>query len=391
MSLLLVLANIRYWCTIAPSVQIQLERWERHAKKIPDPTLHAVALENLCEERFNAQASAMLATLAPAEHRSLVVEAIVALQIIYDYLDTLVERILPDPLSDGRRLYRALIDATTLDINPAGDYYGDALAPDDGDYLTDLVCVVHNAIARLPGAWAIADTARRAAERCVEAQARAHAVSAIGNEQLTRWASANAQGTGLHGREYLAGAVSSGLALHALIASAADPRTSPQDAVATDAIYLPICALTTLLDSLVDYEQDMKAMGHPGYIRYYNDHKALADELRLVIEHASLRAREAPNGAYHLMTLVGVAAYYRSAPTASSPFAQPVIAQIQDELRPLITPALAVMRLWRAAKRARRLIARARRRAPVPRSRQCQPYLSSPTPRTGASPQSCSS
>jgi len=53
------------------------------------------------------------------------------------------------------------------------------------------------------------------------------------------------------------------------------------------------------------------------------------------------------------MTLTGVAAYYTSAPSATSELARPVTSRIQRELRPLITPTLAVMRTWRVAKRVR--------------------------------------
>jgi Protein of unknown function (DUF2600) len=357
MSWALVLANIRYWWSIAPLVRTQIKRWERQAEKISDPMLHAVALENLRDEGFNAQASATLATLAPAEHRHSVVEAIVGLQIIYDYLDSLVERTLPSPLSDGRRLYCALVDAVVLDANPVGNYYAHTPGSDDSHYLEDLVGVVRSALARLPGATAVADATRCAAQRCAEAQARAHAVAALGSEQLTQWARANADGTGLQWREFLAGAVSSGFALHALIAAAADPDVSPKDARVTDEVYLPICALTTLLDGVIDYEQDIHSMGHPGYIRYYDDHAALTSGLSATIERAVSSARDAPNGAYHLMTLVGVVAYYCSAPTASHASAQPITEQIRCGLKPLITPALAVMHSWRAAKRARMLLA----------------------------------
>jgi hypothetical protein len=59
-----------------------------------------------------------------------------------------------------------------------------------------------------------------------------------------------------------------------------------------------------------------------------------------LIEHTShLR-----NQAHHqVMTLVGVAAYYISAPTTISNFAQPVTRHARRKLKPLITPTLAVM------------------------------------------------
>ena len=355
-SLALVLANARYWSTVAPLVRTQLAYWGSRAEEIPDPALQEVALANLREEGFNAQATATLATLAPRAHRKSVVEAIVGLQLIYDYLDSLVELRLADPLGEGRQLYNALVDAVVLRIEPRGDYYAHTSRPDDdGGYLEELVRVVRRALTQLPCRAATAEVSERAAERCAEAQVRAHAALALGRGQLKLWAKRNAITTGLQWREFLAGAVSSGLALHALIAAAADPRTTRAQVLAIDEAYLSICALTTLLDSLIDYDQD-RSMGQPGYIRYYRDRDALAQGLKSVIHRAAARARDTPNGAHHLMTLVGIVAYYSSAPTASGEFARPITEQIRLELSPLIKPTLAVMRAWRIAKRARTAI-----------------------------------
>lgn len=356
-SLALMLANARYWSTVAPLVHTQLHHWTLRAEAIPDPALKEIALANLREEGFNAQATATLATLPPREYRKHVVEAIIGLQVLYDYLDSLIERPLTDPLADGRQLYKAFIDANVLDHDPRGDYYPSTHESDDGGYLEELVGVVRGALTRLPSQAAIAGVSAHAAERCAEAQVHAHATPLLDDDQLELWATSNALDTGLQWREFLAGAVSSGLSLHALIAASGDPHTSYQQAVALDEVYLSVCAVTTLLDGLIDYEQDMRNMGHPGYIRYYEDHDALAQGIRSVIDRAAILALDTPNGAYHLMTLVGVVAYYISAPTASSKFARKVTEQIHEELRPLITPTLAVMRAWRIAKRARAVIA----------------------------------
>jgi tetraprenyl-beta-curcumene synthase len=349
----LVLANVRYWRTVAPLTRTQLSRWTRHAESIPDATLQDLALTNLREEGFNAQASATLAALAPRRHRRSVVEAIVGLQIIYDYLDSLVELPLVDPLGDGRTLYQALIDAVVLDHDPQGGYYANALQAEDGGYLEELVHAVREALMRLPKRAVIARASMRAAMRCTEAQVHGHANSVLDDAQLMRWAANHAADTGLQWREFFAGAVSSTLALHALIAAAANPATSREQAHAIDDVYLAISALTTLLDGLIDYKQDILSTGRPGYIRYYEDHSALTEGLRRTIRHATALARDTPDEAYHLMTLTGVVAFYSSAPTASSTFAQPVIEEIRRELRPLITPTLAVMHTWRIAKRLR--------------------------------------
>ena len=188
-----------------------------------------MALANLHEEGFNAQATATLATLAPRKDRKLVIDAIVALQVIYDYLDSLIERPLADPLDDGRRLYQALIDAVALDTQPRDDYCTNAPWSNDGGYLKELVSTVRGALTRLPSIDATIEVSKRAAERCAEAQVRAHAIPTLGGAQLEQWATCNARGTGLQWREFIAGAVSSGLALHALIATAADPRTTSQN------------------------------------------------------------------------------------------------------------------------------------------------------------------
>jgi hypothetical protein len=358
LSLALVSANARYWSTVAPLVRTQLEYWTLRAEAIPDPTLKEVALVNLHEEGFNAQATATLATLAPREYRKPVVQAIVGLQVLYDYLDSLIERPLPDPLGEGRQLYKAFIDAIVLNGAPRGDYYPPSHESADGMYLEDLVGVVRSALKQLPSQDAIADVSAYAAERCAEAQVHAHATAVLGDSQLEGWAITNAAGTGLGWREFLAGAVSSGLSLHALITAASDPQTSQEQALAVDELYLSVCAVTTLLDGLIDYEQDMRSMGQPGYVRYYEDNDELAQGLRDVIHRAERGTRDVPNSTHHLMTLVGVAAYYVSAPSASNKFARNITRQIHRDLKPLITPTLAIMRTWRVAKRARASIVR---------------------------------
>jgi tetraprenyl-beta-curcumene synthase len=350
----LVLANLRFWTTVAPLLGAQLKRWEQCAHTINDPVLHALALEKLHEERFNAEVAATLATLAPRERRKTVVEAIVAYEVMYDYLDRLVEQPTTDPLSDGRNLYRAFTDAITLDSEPAGGYYTSRPA-DDGGYLEELVSAVRGSLARLPSTAAISLAARGAAARCAEAQIRAHAVPALGTTQLEQWARSEAQVIPLGWQEFLAGAASSVLAVHALIAAAADEHTTPRNAAEIDTAYLSICALSTMLDSLVDHQSDTHA-GQVGYLRYYEDHDLLANDLARAARRAVEHTSTLPNGAHHAMTLVGVAAYYISAPTADSDFARPVTRQVRRELEPLITPTLEVMRSWRAAKRARSAI-----------------------------------
>jgi len=354
--LALLLANARYWATVAPRVRAELSRWERHARAIPDPWLQALALRKLREERFNVEVAATAATLAGRAQRRHAIEAIVALQVMYDYLDLLTEQPLPDPLRDGRRLFSAFTDALTLDEEPRGDYYrdlpqtrdGDLPQTQDGGYLLELARAARLALVGLPAANAVAEVARRGAGRCAEAQVLSHDAARSGTAQLERWARREAAGTALEWPEFLAGAAASVIAVHALIATAAREGATQREAEEIDAVYLSIGALT-MLDSLVDRQEDLRT-GELGYLQHYGSGELMAARLASLARDAAARARLLPGAAHHIVTLVGVVAYYTSAPEASAAFARPIVAPLRRELAPLIAPTLALMRAWRLAK-----------------------------------------
>ena len=352
--LALLLANARYWPTVAPHVRVQLGRYENSARAIRDPALQALALDKLEDQGFHAQVAATLATLAPRSRRASATRAIVAIEVMYDYLDGLTEQRIPNPLDAGRRLAQAFTDAVSIDRTPTGDYYTLYPHSDDRGYLQALVGEARDALAQLPSADTIAETARRCAVRFAEAQIRAHAIPLLGRAQLEEWATGQAVGTELGWLEYFAGATSTVLGLHAMIAAAADPRTTASDAAQIDSLYLYIGVIVTMLDSVIDHERDVASTGQPGYTRYYEDHDQLLQGLTNATRHVLTNARAVPHTAHHVMTLAGVVAFYTTAPTASSDAAAEVAQHLQRELQPLITPTLAVMRSWRKAKQLRR-------------------------------------
>jgi tetraprenyl-beta-curcumene synthase len=341
----LVVAGIRYVATVAPVVRVELEHWRRRAGAISDPAVRALALDKLEHESFNAEAGAMLATLAPRAHRRDVVQAIVALQVLFDVLDGLTEQPLRDPLADGERLFTAFTDALRESPSSAGS--------DDGpqeDYLLELSRVAREALGRLPGAGSVIEAAAASAQRAAEAQIRMHAARALGVDQLREWAQAEADGTGLQWRELLAGAASSVLVVHALIAAAADARTTTAQSTRIADAYLSICVLLTLLDSLIDQEHDQRT-GEVGYVSLYEDRELLAQTLPEIARRAAGQARELPNGAHHVMMLTGVVAYYTSAPDTRGELTRPIVVRLHPALAPLIAPTLAFMRAWRLARR----------------------------------------
>jgi tetraprenyl-beta-curcumene synthase len=349
----LAVANARYWPTVAPEVRRALARWERGASEIPDPSLRVLALAKLAGEGFNAEVAATLATLAPRAGRRQTVRAIVALELLFDYLDGRTEQPCADPIAEGERLFAPFIAAVSSPA--AGDEPMAGIdareAPPDWGYLTALSKRTRDGLFALPAGSEVAATARASAKRCAQAQTRIHAAATLGERQLQGWAVKHAEGSGLDWREYAAGCASSVLAMHALIAAAADPATSRQDASRIDSAYLAICAAITILDSLVDRAED-RARGQPGFVGLYEDGELRA-RLPALIGEARARAEEAPHGDHHAMTLAGIVAYYTTHPGGRDPAVRDTVMAVRRELSPTIWPTIAVMAGWRAAKRAR--------------------------------------
>lgn len=351
----LAVANARYWPSVAPETHRELARWEQPAATIADPALRRLALAKLTRERFNAEVAATLATLAPAAHRAQTVRAIVALELLFDYLDGRTEQPSVDPIGEGERLYEPFVDALAPhEQNGGSSRHTDGDAPGDWGYLRALSDRARHGLFALPAAGTLAGSARACALRCAQAQTRIHAVATLGEPQLHEWALEHAPGSGLEWREYAAGCASSVLAAHALIACAADPASSQQDASRIDAAYLAIGATITILDSLVDRAED-HASGRPGFIGLYG-HGELQARLPALVGEALARARETPRGDHHAMTLAGVIAYYSTHPGAREAAVREIMLGVRKEVSPTIWPALAVMRGWRTAKRIRALL-----------------------------------
>ncbi len=161
-------------------------------------------------------------------HRARVVEAIVALQVLYDYLDVLSEQPTADPLMTSAGLFAALSDAVSVPADGSEQLFRQLPQNNDGGYLARLVVPVDLALARLPGAAAITAVTQGAAERCAEAQILHHAASRSRSplgiaEPAGLGHSANRRARALDGRSSSPASTASVLAIHALIAAAADP------------------------------------------------------------------------------------------------------------------------------------------------------------------------
>ncbi len=332
-----------YRGAVVPAVRRQLHRWERLAARIPDPILRAHALTALREKGRNAEATAVLATLAPRANRTVAIEAMVSFQVAVDYLDTLGEQPAAESLANGLQLHQALSDALAPG-EPGSDWYRLHPQGEDGGYLGALVAVCRATARSLPAQAAALPTARRAAGRCAAGQSHTHAAALGDVEGLEAWASRLKSPGGYRWWELAAGA-SSSVAVHALIAAAADSAATSEETERVDAAYFPpIGALTVLLDDLIDLEED-RATGAHNYIAYYKSNLDAAERIAWIARRAAAATEVLGQAQRHRAILAGVAGFYLSAPGARTAYARPIRSRMIASLGFAVRPIIATMRL----------------------------------------------
>jgi tetraprenyl-beta-curcumene synthase len=340
----LMLAGADYWLTIYPKARLELAHWRRRAARIPDPTLRAHAVYKLTRERLNPEAAAFFAVLAPRRKRAALVRLIVGFQIAYDYLDAINEEPATASLRNGLQLHRALNDAVSSRPCDA-DYYRLHPQRDDGGYLGELVRACRSALRELPSASALEPQLLLAAERCGEAQSRNHAVLVEGDEQLIEWL-AKQQDEGEYLWWELAAAGISCLALHALFAATARNTTLTEAECIDRAYYPSVCAISALLDSLVDRPHDVGGTNH-SFVSHYASATLVAERFAAITSEARELSTALRGHWRHAVILAGIASFYLSAPEAHNELAAPAATRTLDHLGPSSAPILAVMRLRR--------------------------------------------
>jgi tetraprenyl-beta-curcumene synthase len=266
----------------------------------------------------NADAIAIFAGLAPPERRAPALRAMIAFQLLVDLLDEETE---------GGSSLREDLDAHAALAAAVGD--GAELAA--GPRAAQLVAACRGALEELPARAATEGALLAAAIRCGEAQSRTHAAAGGGPEPLEEWARRQPVPGDYRWWEVAAGA-SSSVAVHALIAAAADPGTSAEDAARLDAAYHPsVGALTVVLDDLVDREEDLRA-GEHNYLSYYEGPEVAADRLAWIAHRADAALAGLPQARRHRAILAGVAGYYLARVDPADSFAGPVRARLLEAL-----------------------------------------------------------
>jgi tetraprenyl-beta-curcumene synthase len=321
------------------------------AEAIPDARLRELALRSLQRKGCNVEGAAAFELLAHRRFSPGLIRALTAGQTLCDYVDLLAEQPVLDPVANGYRLHEALIVAVSPGESHR-DYYRHSEWREDGGYLLELVEDVREGLEGLAHRDLVAMPLRHMAKRIASYQSFNHGDGDGSFEPFTRWAYEHVDpDAGLSWWETGAG-FGSTLMLFALIASAATPGLTAADVAAIERAYFPwIGVLHTLLDSLVDFDEDMGVHGRCLFDCYRSaDHAA--ERLAAIAREALRRAAALPSGRRHVLILIAMTGFYlREVGDSRSPHARAVAAALRRTVGGMVVPARMMISLRHAAKR----------------------------------------
>jgi tetraprenyl-beta-curcumene synthase len=328
-------AAICYWGHVFPFACREIRTWERYARTIPDPRLKSVALCALQNERGNLEGATAFATFVDRSYRRPVARAAIAFQAVYDYVDAVSEQTESRWGGNTHQLHMALMIAVNPEL-PHLDYYALEVPGNDGGYLSSLVDVCRESLALLPSYAQVAEGIGSATRRIIAYQDFNH----VGDDSrsFASWAeNETPSGTDLRWWETGAAAGSS-LAVFALMAAAAEPGLAQEHVIGLADAYFPwIGALHTLLDSLVDEQED--EMTHQrSLIRLYSNRNEAASRIQILVARAKRQALAIGTGECHMIILAAMVSFYLSLPQATESSARlsrkQALATLGDYARP---------------------------------------------------------
>ena len=293
------------------------------------------------------------------------VRSLVSYQLMLDYLDGVSERPSDDPLANGLVLHQAF--EVALDPDAASvDYYAHSPAREDGGYLEELVATCRASLGELPSYEAARGPLLRQARLCRESQALNHALrfTAV-RDQLDDWAARTASESelepGFEWWELIAAAAASSLCVGALLALAAAPGVTEDEARRVESAYFPWASgLNALLDSLVDLDEDPEGASH---LRRYESHEQAAERLAAIASGARERVSALPDGDLHEAILAAMGSLYLVHEDAWRPGREPIALAVYGALGSLARPSLAVHLVRRGGRGSRALLTVRRSRA----------------------------
>ena len=334
-------------------VSKEVEGWRARAAQIPDPELRADALTAIRRKRGNINGAGLYWTLPDRRNRDLLA-ALVAYEILADYLDCVSERSASLGIANGRQLHLALVEA----LEPGAeisDYYRHHRTGEDGGYVRTLVesCRAH--CAKLPSYQEVRPFLLRAAGLSAVLAVNHEPDPALRERALQEWDHGHvaehpgrkpAGGGEQEWYERTAGA-SAWLTVLAMLAVAAEPAPTPRAAEQTYGAYLGwIAPAGAMLDSYGDIAEDT-ASGDHSYIAHYPNMDVAVERVGELVRRARSEARRLPGGARHDVIAACMIAFYLSKDSVRAPEMRQSTRKLRRAGGPLVGLLVPVLRVWR--------------------------------------------
>jgi tetraprenyl-beta-curcumene synthase len=336
-------------------VSKEVEGWRARAAQIPDPELRADALGAIRQKRGNINGAGLFWTLPDRRNRDLLA-ALVAYEILADFLDCVSERSAEEGLANGHQLHLALVEA----LEPGteiSDYYRHHHTGEDGGYVRALVesCRAH--CAALPGYQEVRPFLLRAAGLSAVLAINHEPDPALREQALREWDdvhSVEQPGRDPAGRgeqewyERTAGA-SAWLTVLAMLALAAEPEHASSGAAQTYAAYLDwIAPAGAMLDSYGDIAEDTEG-GEHSYVAHYPSMEVAVERASELVRRSRSEARALGGGARHDVVAACMIAFYLSKDSVRAPEMREGTRKLRRAGGPLVALLVPVLRVWRMA------------------------------------------
>jgi tetraprenyl-beta-curcumene synthase len=327
------------------AVAREVVRWRALAQAIPDDTLRDDALHALDRKRANIDGAALFWTL-PRRRDANLLRALVAYEVMADFLDCASERGAHAGIANGLCLHRALRDALD-DTAPAFDYYLHHPWKDDGGYLRQLIFTCQQACVLLPSFGVVRPFIERAAG-LTEVLALNHEPDPwLRDSALSAWAQKHSSDApDLEWFEWCGGA-SAWLTVFALLAHAADRERGAAGAKAVYDAYLPWVSLAgTMLDSYVDWTEDT-AQGAHSYVAHYPSRQTAVNRIIDILGRAKRELARLPDAHRHAVIVGCMTGMYLSKDSARAPTMLAGTEQIAHANGAVGYALVHVLRAWR--------------------------------------------
>lgn len=326
-------------------VSREVRHWRARAGGIPDAALRTDALRSLADKRASTDGAALFWIL-PDRRSPNLLRLLVAFEVMADFLDSVSERGAHAGTESGVQLHRALSEA--LDPGaPLSAYYRHHPWRGDGGYLRALVAACQGHCVRLASYERVRASAIRAATLARVLGLNHEPDPATRDAALRAWARVQARDWPELAWFESSAAASGWLTVLALLALADGGELHEHRVLDACAAYLPWISLAgTMLDSYVDWAQDI-AEGEHSYVAHYPGAHETVERLAQLVREATLRARALPDGSRHAVIVACMVAMYLSKDSARTPQScagTRCLVRAGGSLARLLLP---VLRVWR--------------------------------------------